>query len=121
MNHKSSEVKTMRTTTHRPTRRQTHLALEPLESRFCLATYSIVDLLPPAGGNSSTSLGLNDQGVVVGSASIPGMNSQPAVWQVGAGATAPGMFLSMFGGDNHGNATDVNNSGMIAGYGIGSP
>jgi probable HAF family extracellular repeat protein len=91
------------------------LTVETLETRDCPSVYSIVDLLPPTGGNFSSGLGLNDEGLVVGRAAIAGMNSRPSVWQIGTEKTSPGTFLPLLTGHNGGHASDVNNNGMIAG------
>lgn len=99
----------MKTATRSPTRRQTHLSLEVLESRFCLSTYSIVNLLPPAGNNYSLGLALNDQGLVVGRTAVSGF-VRAVSWEVGAGTTASGTLLPVLAGGVASDAYDANNS-----------
>ena len=50
--------------------------LEFLEARFCLTTYTTVDLIPLAGHDLSVALGLNDNGMAVGYSSALGQNDQ---------------------------------------------
>lgn len=103
--------------TQRRTKKQgVRLTFETLETRYCPSAYSIVDLLPPAGTDSSIALGLNDLGLVVGRTAVSNY-SRAVVWQIDAEATtAVGALLPTLGSGVASNAADVNNGGMIAGF-----
>ena len=93
----------------RRSRTSTRLAIESLESRQLLSTYTIEDL-GTLGGNSSLANAINAEGQVVGSAQLANGTSHAVVWNPGQ----PGKDLGTLGGTTS-TALGINILGDVVG------
>jgi uncharacterized membrane protein len=96
-------------------RSKSHKAtLEALEPRFCLTSYTTLDLMPLTGHVSSSARALNDFGLAVGE-SDDGKVRSAVVWKVTKPGNVAVSALPGLEGDNYSSAGDVNNRGLIVG------
>ena len=93
----------------RRSRTSTRLAIESLESRQLLSTYTIEDL-GTLGGNGSLANAINAEGQVVGSAQLANGTSHAVLWNPGQ----PGKDLGTLGGTTS-TALGINILGDIVG------
>jgi len=91
------------------------LKVESLETRLCLSTYTMVDLMPLPEHDHSQAVGLNDNGLAVGSSFLLHGPDSAVVWSVDQEGGATVSELPPLGDGLQDRAGSVNNQGMIAG------